>query len=153
MVLHTFALKNSRPSTAGKILRLFETLMIFEENNKAIYLQIVDRICDDIMTGKYDSDSRLPSVRDYAVAAEVNANTVMRSYERLANRELIYNKRGIGFFVSPDAKLRIIQERTDDLVEQQLPPLFNLMHCLGITPDDLKKAYENHLSSLNKNQK
>lgn len=74
--------------------------MIFEENNKAIYLQIVDRICDDIMTGKYDADSRLPSVREYAVAAEVNANTVMRSYERLAARELIYNKRGIGFFVS-----------------------------------------------------
>ncbi len=78
--------------------------MIFEENNKAIYLQIADRICDDIMQGKYDSDNRIPSVREYAASVEVNANTVMRSYERLTSRNLIFNKRGIGFFVSPDAK-------------------------------------------------
>ena len=42
--------------------------MIFEENNKAIYLQIADRICDDIMQGKYDSDNRIPSVREYAAS-------------------------------------------------------------------------------------
>ncbi len=121
--------------------------MIFEENNKAIYLQIVDRICDDIMLGKYDGDARLPSVRDYAVAAEVNANTVMRSYERLASRELIYNKRGIGFFVSPDAKKKIMKERSEELIEKQLPPLFKLMSQLGFTPDDLKQAYIKFLSS------
>ena len=69
--------------------------MIFEENNKAIYLQIADRICDDIMQGKYDSDNRIPSVREYAASVEVNANTVMRSYERLTSRNLIFNKRGI----------------------------------------------------------
>lgn len=61
--------------------------MIFEENNKAIYLQIADRICDDIMQGKYDSDNRIPSVREYAASVEVNANTVMRSYERLTSRK------------------------------------------------------------------
>lgn len=120
--------------------------MIFEENNKAIYLQIVDRICDDIMSGKYDADSRLPSVREYAVAAEVNANTVMRSYERLTAKELIYNKRGIGFFVSPNAKLKIIRERSEDLIERRLPPIFNLMSHLGVTPDDLRQAYEDYLA-------
>ena len=86
--------------------------MIFEENNKAIYLQIADRICDDIMQGKYDSDNRIPSVREYAASVEVNANTVMRSYERLTSRNLIFNKRGIGFFVSPDAKEKIRCEKS-----------------------------------------
>ncbi len=120
--------------------------MIFEENNKAIYLQIADRISDDILQGKYDSDSRIPSVREYAASVEVNANTVMRSYERLTAKGLIFNKRGIGFFVSPDAKEKIIEEKSEDLMKRQLPPLFKLMNHLGISPDDLKKEYQNYLT-------
>lgn len=120
--------------------------MTFEENNKAIYLQIVDRISDDILQGKYDSDSRIPSVREYAASVEVNANTVMRSYERLTAKGLIFNKRGIGFFVSPDAKEKIIEEKSEDLMKHQLPPLFKLMNHLGISPDDLKKEYQNYLT-------
>lgn len=120
--------------------------MIFEENNKAIYLQIADRICDDIMQGKYDSDNRIPSVREYAASVEVNANTVMRSYERLTSRNLIFNKRGIGFFVSPDAKEKIRCEKSEELMQKQLPPLFRLMCNLGISPDILKKAYFDFLS-------
>ncbi|MDE7116511.1 MAG: GntR family transcriptional regulator [Muribaculaceae bacterium] len=121
--------------------------MIFEENNKAIYLQIADRICDDIMQGKYDSDNRIPSVREYAASVEVNANTVMRSYERLTSRNLIFNKRGIGFFVSPDAKEKIRCEKSEELMQKQLPPLFRLMCSLGISPDTLKKAYVDFLSA------
>lgn len=120
--------------------------MTFEENNKAIYLQIVDRISDDILQGKYDSDSRIPSVREYAASVEVNANTVMRSYERLTAKGLIFNKRGIGFFVSPDAKEKIIEEKSEDLMKRQLPPLFKLMNHLGISPDDLKKEYQDYLT-------
>lgn len=123
--------------------------MTFEENNKAIYLQIVDRISDDILQGKYDSDSRIPSVREYAASVEVNANTVMRSYERLTAKGLIFNKRGIGFFVSPDAKEKIIEEKSEDLMKRQLPPLFKLMNHLGISPDDLKKEYQDYLTENN----
>ena len=56
--------------------------MIFEDH-KPIYLQIVDRICDEILAGKYGVGERVPSVREYAEIVEVNANTVMRSYDYL----------------------------------------------------------------------
>lgn len=120
--------------------------MTFEENNKAIYLQIADRISDDIMRGRYDADGRIPSVREYAAAVEVNANTVMRSYERLTQRGLIFNKRGIGFFVTPDAKDKILHERHEELFSRQLPPLFELMKHLGVTPDRLADAYRRFLA-------
>ena len=75
-------------------------MMKFKEN-QTIYLQISERICDEILLGKYLEESRIPSVREYAALVEVNANTVMRSYEFLQQQDIIYNKRGIGFFVSP----------------------------------------------------
>lgn len=122
--------------------------MLFEENNKAIYIQIADRICDDIVSGAFPPDSRLPSVREYAADIQVNANTVMRSYERLSNRGYIYNRRGIGFFVASDARENILKERGDDLVDNKLDNIFSLLHHLGVKPDDLREAYIRYLEKL-----
>ena len=72
--------------------------MNFKES-RAIYLQIADRICDDILLGQYEEEGRIPSVREYASIVEVNANTVMRSYEYLQSQEVIYNK-GTDSFVA-----------------------------------------------------
>lgn len=127
--------------------------MQYEINNKAIFIQIAERICDAIMRGDYREEERLPSVREYAVEAEVNPNTVMRSYERLASKGLIFNRRGIGFFVEPNARVKIIRERCDELMNVRMPALYGLMMYLGITPDDLAASYreyiENHSSAGN----
>ena len=81
--------------------------MKFKES-KSIYLQIADRINDEILQGQYAEEGRIPSVREYAATVEVNANTVVRTYDYLQGQEIIYNKRGIGYFVSAGAKDRII---------------------------------------------
>ena len=71
--------------------------MDFKET-QAIYLQIVDLVCDHIVTGKWKAQERIPSVRELGVQLEVNPNTVMRAYDYLQAREIICNKRGVGFF-------------------------------------------------------
>ena len=53
--------------------------MKFKES-KSIYLQIADRINDEILQGQYAEEGRIPSVREYAATVEVNANTVVRTY-------------------------------------------------------------------------
>ena len=77
--------------------------MNFKES-KAIYLQIADRICDEILLGQLGEEERIPSVREYAAIVEVNANTVMRSFDYLQSQNIIYNKRGIGYFVATGAR-------------------------------------------------
>ena len=62
--------------------------MHFKES-KAIYLQIADRICDEVLLGQYQEEERIPSVREYAAVVEVNANTVMRSYDYLQTQGVI----------------------------------------------------------------
>lgn len=54
--------------------------MKFKES-KSIYLQIADRINDEILQGQYAEEGRIPSVREYAATVEVNANTVVRTYD------------------------------------------------------------------------
>ena len=68
--------------------------MIFT-NDKAIYIQMADRLCDEILAEKYKDDDRIPSVREYAVMLEVNANTVVKAYDELSRANIIYNKRGL----------------------------------------------------------
>ena len=72
-------------------------------SNKPIYLQICDAICEQILSGTLRPDERIPSVREYGAEIGVNPNTIMRSYEKLTADGIIYNKRGIGYFISPDA--------------------------------------------------
>lgn len=67
------------------------------KDTQAIYMQIADFVCDNIVSGKWSGDGRIPSVRELGMQLEVNPNTVMRAYEWLENRQIIYNKRGIGF--------------------------------------------------------
>src|SRR5690606_39542667 len=71
--------------------------------NKAIYLQIAEHAFEQILLGRWSADEKIPSVRELAVQLEVNPNTVMRTYDFLQQMEVIYNKRGIGFFVADDA--------------------------------------------------
>lgn len=77
--------------------------MDFKEKDRAIYLQIADRICDEVLSGALRPGERIPSVRSYAAAIEVNANTAMRAYDYLSGIEVIFNRRGIGYFVSENA--------------------------------------------------
>ncbi len=111
-------------------------------NDKAIYIQMADRLCDEILAGKYKDDDRIPSVREYSVLLEVNTNTAVKAYDELARANIIYNKRGLGYFVTPGAKKQILKERKQEFMKQRLPELFRQMALLDITIDDVANAYK-----------
>ena len=111
-------------------------------NDKAIYIQMADRLMDEILADKYKDDDRIPSVREYAVLLEVNTNTAVKAYDELARAHIIYNKRGLGYFVTPGAKKQILKERKRAFMKERLPELFRQMQLLGITLEDVKVAYE-----------
>lgn len=115
-------------------------------NHQSIFIQIADRICDRILNGDYQADGRIPSVRELGVEMEVNPNTVVRSFERLQVHEIIYNKRGLGYFVSPQAEQQIRHMRHSQFMDETLPDIFREMQLLGITLDDVAIAYNTHLS-------
>jgi len=121
--------------------------MIFT-NDKAIYLQIGDRLCDEILAGTYQEDDRIPSVREYAVLLQVNTNTAVKAYDELARANIIYNKRGLGYFVSPGAKEQILTERRRDFMDSKLPEMFRQMQLLGIGIEEVDKAWDKAWDNL-----
>lgn len=108
---------------------------------KAIYVQIADRLCDEILTGKFGDDERIPSVREYAVLLEVNTNTTVKSYDLLEQQGVIYKKRGLGYFVTAGAKEKILDERRREFMETRLPEMFRQMRLLGIGMEEVEKAW------------
>lgn len=118
--------------------------MDFKEK-KGIYEQIADRICDEILLGIYNSDDRIPSVREYAAIVEVNVNTVMRSFELLQQKGIIYNKRGIGFFVSPDAKTCITAMRKEVFLKEEMSDFFKQIYMLDIDIERVVEMYKAYL--------
>ena len=116
--------------------------MKFKET-KSIYQQIADRLCDEILLGSYSEDERIPSVREYAATVEVNANTVVRSYDQLQGQEIIYNKRGIGYFVAVGAVERIKQLRREVFLKEELPEFFGSLATLDISIEEIEKIYKN----------
>ena len=111
-------------------------------NDKPIYIQMSDRLCEEILSGVYKDDDRIPSVREYAVLLEVNTNTAVKAYEQLAREEIIYNKRGLGYFVTKGAKKQILKARKTEFMKERLPELFRQMRLLEISMEDIVAAWE-----------
>ena len=116
-------------------------------NEKPIYMQMADRLCDVILAGVYNADDRVPSVREYAVMLQVNSNTVVKAYEQLARDGVIYNKRGIGYFVDNEAKDKITKTRKNEFIEKKLPLMFKDMKLLGITFDEVEQAWRKNIDA------
>ena len=110
-------------------------------HDKPIYLQMADRLCDEILSDVYKDDDRIPSVREYAVLLEVNTNTAVKAYDELSRANIIYNKRGLGYFVTKGAKQQILKARKKAFMKEHLPEIFRQMQLLGITLEDVKDAY------------
>jgi len=111
-------------------------------DNEAIYLQIAGYISENILLGKWLEEQKIPSVRELAVELQVNPNTVMRTYEFLQNQEVIYNKRGIGFFVAPGSDRKVKAYRKERFLQQDLPEFFRNIFLLDIGLEELQERYE-----------
>ena len=104
--------------------------------HKPIYLQICDQIYGQILSGELKADDRLLSVRDLGIELGVNPNTIMRSYETMQATGIIYNKRGIGYFVAENAKELVLKQMKEEFINEELPQVIKKMKLLGITAEE-----------------
>ena len=91
--------------------------------NKPIYMQICDSVCDRILSGELEPGGRIPSVRDFGAEIGVNPNTVMRSYEKLTDAGIIFNRRGIGYFIADNARELVLEQQRSAFIQDEVPQI------------------------------
>lgn len=122
------------------------------DKNIPIYIQIEEYIQDKILHQIWKSNERIPSVRELAISLEVNPNTIMRAYEGLEREGIIFNQRGIGFFVSENA-FNHITKRNQSAFYDRLPQFFESMIAYGIPMEEIEKKWMDFKSKYNYNER
>jgi len=108
------------------------------KNGKSIAMQIADNLSERILNGSLEVKNKIPSVRELASEMGVNPNTIVRSYAELQAKDIIANSRGIGYFVSENAKEIINDWRREEFYKSELPEFVRQMSILGISYEDLR---------------
>ena len=119
--------------------------MVFHED-KPIYLQIGDLLCEQILAGTWPPHEKIPSDREMGVNLQVNPNTALRTYDFLQQRGIIFNKRGIGYFVEEDAVKKILDFRREDFFANTLPSFYKTISLLQITPEEILSRYKVYMN-------
>ena len=103
--------------------------------DKPIYLQLVERICGDVLKGNLNPGDKLPSVREYAIETGVNVNTVQRVYKELETLELTETKRGQGTFMTTNEQR--INKLREDMKEQVAKQFIKAIQSLGFSTEEM----------------
>lgn len=100
------------------------------DKNRPICPQICEQLCLHIAKGECPPGEKIPSVRDIAVAAGVNPNTVQRSFEELERKGVLHSVRGSGWFVGED--ITLAREIFSGILAQKTADYFAAMQSLGM---------------------
>lgn len=121
-------------------------------DNQAIYLQIGEYVCEQILLKKWNLGEKILSIRELAILMQVTPNTVQRSYDFLQQREIITNKRGIGYFTEADALERILAFRREQFIANELPVFFRNMYLLKMDFKEVKTLFDQFVKENFKNE-
>ena len=104
------------------------------DNDRPIYLQLMERIQHDIISGVYKPGDKIPSVRDLALDAAVNPNTMQKALSELERNGLVYSQRTSGRFITDDEEL--LKNMKMQLATEHIRQFFEQMHQLGFSDDE-----------------
>lgn len=116
--------------------------MMFDDNTP-IFLQLIDIMQNCIIRGEWKEGEKVPSVREVAMAYEVNPKTVVKAFDVLSSREIVIKKRGMGFYLAEHAKRNIMDELQKEFMQTQLPKFIADIKRLELSPEKVADLIRN----------
>lgn len=105
--------------------------------DQPIFLQLAEAVEDDVLKGIYPEETQIPSTNEVAVTLKVNPATVNRGVNLLVDEGIIYKRRGVGMFVCPGAREKIMIRRRQSFYKDYLLPMMEEAKNLGLSPEDV----------------
>jgi len=113
------------------------------DDRSPIYLQIANGIKDDVLSGALKEDEQVMSTNQYAAFYQINPATAAKGFAQLVDEGVLYKKRGIGMFVSPDARVKLRTERRERFFAEVVEPMMHEARMLGVPVEDIVKHLTN----------
>ena len=107
------------------------------DDGSPIYRQIAGRIKADVLSGALGPDEQVMSTNQYAAFYRINPATAAKGFQMLVDQGVLYKRRGIGMFVSPDARDALLRERRREFFAERVDPMVAEADILGIARDDI----------------
>jgi DNA-binding transcriptional regulator YhcF (GntR family) len=107
------------------------------DDSRPIFVQIAERIEDDIIGGGLPEESQVPSTNQFAAFYQINPATAAKGVNLLVDQQILYKKRGIGMFVAAGARAILVEKRKEQFYEQYVVTMMREAEKLGITADQL----------------
>ncbi|GHO80770.1 GntR family transcriptional regulator [Ktedonobacter sp. SOSP1-85] len=107
------------------------------DDNRPIFLQIAERIENDILGGELPEESQVPSTNQFASFYQINPATAAKGVNLLVDQGILYKKRGVGMFVSSGAREQLMRKRREQFYEQYIVTMMREAHKLGVTTQQL----------------
>ncbi|MCS7464732.1 GntR family transcriptional regulator [Paenibacillus doosanensis] len=107
------------------------------DNTRPIFMQIAEKIEDDIVEGRLPEESQVPSTNQFAAFYQINPATAAKGVNLLVDQGILYKKRGIGMFVAAGARAELLEKRKHQFYEQYVVAMIREAAKLGITKEQL----------------
>lgn len=107
------------------------------DDTKPIFMQLAERIADDILRGRYGEGEQVPSTNELSAHLRINPATAGKALGLLVDRGILVKRRGIGMFVADGARADIVRERQQGFVDAFIRPLLVEAQALGLGAEEV----------------
>lgn len=112
------------------------------DDTRPIFGQIAERIEEDILAGRLAEEEQVPSTNQFAARYQINPATAAKGVNLLVDQGILYKKRGLGMYVAPGARARLLEQRREQFFEQYVVTMLQEAEKLGITTDALTEMIQ-----------
>jgi DNA-binding transcriptional regulator YhcF (GntR family) len=107
------------------------------DDSRPIFVQIAERIEEDILAGRLAEEEQVPSTNQFASFYQINPATAAKGVNLLVDQGILYKKRGLGMYVASGARAKLLEKRRDEFFDRYVATMLQEAERLGITPDQL----------------
>ncbi len=112
------------------------------DENRPIFVQIAERIDNDIIAGELAEEAQVPSTNQFASFYQINPATAAKGVNLLVDQGILYKKRGLGMYVAPGARAKLLEKRREQFFEQYVVPMLQEAEKLGITMEQVTEMLQ-----------
>jgi DNA-binding transcriptional regulator YhcF (GntR family) len=112
------------------------------DDTRPIFVQIAERIENDIIAGELPEETQVPSTNQFASFYQINPATAAKGVNLLVDQGILYKKRGLGMYVSSGARAKLLEKRREQFFEQYVMPMLQEAEKLGITKQQVTEMIQ-----------